>query len=101
MNSSFIEIVLVVLLGLFMYKELDSLREENREIRKKFDELANITGNSHLAFEFIDEDLKKKLLELEKNDKSDEALLLLVENTRMPMEKARDYLSKLIEEEEQ
>lgn len=78
-----------------MHRELSDLRDDNREIIGKYNQLARATGNETLAFDFISDELRAEIIELLETDNESEALYLLSKNTKMDLEKCKEYIYNL------
>lgn len=78
-----------------MHRDLSDLRDDNREIIKRYNRLAKTTGNEHLAFDFISDELKREIIQLLEEGNESEAIYLVSKNTKMDLEKCKEFISNL------
>lgn len=86
---------LVCIVGLLAYHEISTLKNEVRNLEKRLNHLAKLTGHEDLSSYWVSGELKEQVMQLKLDGKKVAAIKKIREQTQMDLIEAKQYVDKL------
>lgn len=85
-----------ILIGLLLgWSAINEMKKENKELKKRLDDLAKATGYEELSSNYVEESLKSELAMLKSKGEDIQAVKLLREKTGMGLVHAKQFIDDL------
>lgn len=85
-----------ILIGLLLvWSAINEMKKENKELKKRLDDLAKATGYEELSSNYVEESLKSELAMLKSKGEDIQAVKLLREKTGMGLVPAKQFIDDL------
>lgn len=89
------EYLLIIIIGLLLYMEIDKLKKQVKSQQVQIDTLCKKTGNNELATYYISDEDKEYIVHLKNSGKEVEAIEKVRKITAMELAKAKQYVDSL------